>query len=130
MRYRIRSTSMLAAVIIVASARPMAAQQHEPASVPTALAKALMFPLFSVFEDQPHFVVERTPDGWPKDLAAPVPAKLVGGAAFGPIMSAVYRYPRGVDAVEAYQRVLAHAGFTRGTSMGREHGGFSSGQLP
>ena len=130
MRLRIRSTTILMAVVVAANARPMAAQQQEPATVPTSLAKALMFPFFSMFEDQPHFVVERTPDGWPKDLAAPVPAKLVGGAAFGPILSAVYRYPRGVDAVEAYQRVLAHAGFTRGASMGREHGGFSSGQMP
>jgi len=85
-----------------------------------------MSPYFAMFEDQPHFALDHTPDGWPKDLTPPAPATLLGGVTFGPLLSTVYRYPRRVDASAAYQRVLARAGFTRGSPVGRPRGGFTS----
>lgn len=126
MRVSSRAVATATMLVSLVSPRATCAQQIEPATIPTVLATALVAPFTSMFGKQPHFVLAHTPDGWPTDLSTSAPATLVGGFSLGPLHSAIYRYPRRVDAVKAYERVLAGAGFTRGMSMDRPHGGFTS----
>jgi hypothetical protein len=127
MRQSIRGVAAITALAITFGAQPMVAQQGEPATIPTALANALAAPYSEMFGEQPHFVVARTPSGWPAVLRAPAPAKLVGGLTIGPIRSVVYRYPSRVNAVGAWQHLLTAAGFTHAATPGRPRGGFTSG---
>lgn len=124
-------------VIILASsmnlafgARPLAAQNVEPATIPTVLAQVLEMPFARMFGDRPHYVVGRTPQGWPRALQAPASAKVIGGVKFGPMIAAVYRVPRRVNAMETYDRMLANAGYKRGELRTGPRGGFTSGEPP
>jgi hypothetical protein len=125
MRSSRRAVAAMLALSCMACARTASAQGREPATIPTALATAVLSPFFGMFGDRPHSVVGRTPEGWPKNLHVPASAALVGGVSLGPFCSAVYRYPRRDDAVEAFQRVLADAGFTRSTVGRTERGGLT-----
>lgn len=127
MRQSIRGVAAVVALAITFGTQPMLAQQDDPATIPTALANALAAPYTQMFGERPHFVVARAPSGWPAMLRATAPAKLVGGLTIGPIRSVVYRYPRRVNAMEAWQHLLTTAGFTHAATPGRPRGGFTSG---
>jgi hypothetical protein len=120
------SIALAAALVAAPSASPLVAQQGEPVMIPTSLAIALTGPYVRLFEELPHFVVGRAPDGWPAALEAPVPATLVGGVTFGHVRSVVFRYPSAVDPTSAYQQVLKRAGYTRGRNPMMPQGGFTS----
>lgn len=117
-------------LVIALGAGPLNAQQTEPATIPTALANALIAPYGRLFGARPHFVVARAPGGWPATLRPPAPAELIGGMTFGPMLAVVYRFPRQVNAEDAVQRVLAGAGFARAAAAGEPRGGFTSGHAP
>jgi len=127
-----KSTSLAIAVMtllsVLVGAHPLAAQRNEPVTIPTVLAQVLMMPLAQVFGDRPHYVVGRTPQGWPRALTAPASAKLIGGVKYGPISATVYRVPRRVNAVEWYERMLTNAGYKRGDVRPGPRGGFTSGE--
>jgi hypothetical protein len=107
-------------------ASPIHAQQRNPETIPTSLAIALTGPYVRLFEELPHFVVGRAPEGWPAALEAPAPAALVGGVTFGPMRTAVFQYPATVEPANAYREVLARAGYTRGRNPMTPQGGFTS----
>jgi len=118
--------ALVISCIVTPAAGQLVAQQDEPAMIPTSLAIALTGPYTRLFEEVPHFVVGRSPDGWPTTLQAPAPATLVGGVTFGPMRSVVVRYPAGVDAAKEYGQLLKRAGYTPGHNPMMPQGGFTS----
>lgn len=122
----LRRSCGIASMAIVIGPCTLAAQQDEPATIPTALASALLGPYLVSFGGRVHYVVARSPDGWPSALNPPRPAETVGGTTIGPFRATVYRYPRSADAMREYRRLLASAGYAPGGSP-RAKGGFTSG---
>lgn len=126
MKSPVRSVALVISLIATPGASPLVAQQGEPAMIPTALAIALTGPYARMFEERPHFVVGRSPEGWPAALEAPAPAALVGGLTFGPLRSVVIRYPATVDPSNEYRQLLQRAGYTLGRNPMMPQGGFTS----
>lgn len=126
MRSRLHTTALAAALIAAPSAGSLLAQQGEPAMIPTSLAIALSGPYVQLFEELPHFVVGRAPEGWPAALVAPAPATLVGGVTFGPMRTVVFQYPATADPANEFRQVMTRAGYTRGRNPMTAQGGFTS----
>jgi hypothetical protein len=126
MRSPLACIALAAALVAAPATSPLAAQQGEPAMIPTSLAIALTAPYTRLFEENPHFVVGRAPGGWPAALVAPAPATLVGGVTFGPMRTAVFQYPATIDPADAYRQLLTRAGYTRGRNPMMPQGGFTS----
>lgn len=118
--------ALVAALVAAPATSPLVAQQEEPAMIPTSLAIALTGPYMRLFEERPHFVIGRAPEGWPAALEAPAPATLVGGVSFGPMRTVVFQYPANVEPADAYRQRVTHAGYTRGRNPMMPQGGFTS----
>jgi hypothetical protein len=124
---RALGTIALAMLLVAApGVSSLHAQQRNPDTIPTSLAIALTGPYMQLFEELPHFVVGRAPEGWPAALEAPAPAALAGGVTFGPMRTAVFQYPATVEPASAYREVLTRAGYTRGRNPMTPQGGFTS----
>lgn len=126
MKSPLGNIALAAALVAAPAVRPLAAQQGEPAMIPTPLAIALTAPYTRLFEENPHFVVGRAPEGWPAALEASAPATIVGGVTFGPMRTAVFQYPAAVDPASAFRQVVTRAGYTRGRNPMMPQGGFTS----
>lgn len=120
------SRVLAATTLIGVLATPLAAQQREPAAIPTVLAKALISPFFGVLGRQPRFVVGRAPTGWKSSLDAGASVKVVGGVDMGSFRAVVYRFSSS-EAVTAYRERLLHSGFTP-SALQSPRGGFTSGE--
>jgi hypothetical protein len=126
MKSPLGTIALAVALVATPSASPLVAQQPEPAMIPTSLAIALTGPYVQLFEELPHFVVGRAPEGWPAALQAPAPATLVGGVTFGPMRTAVFQYPAALDPANEFRQVMTRAGYTRGRNPMMPQGGFTS----
>jgi len=116
-----------AVALLAALTSPLAAQQREPATIPTVLAKSMISPFFGEL-GTPHFVVGQLPSGWKATLDAGAAAKVVGGVSIGSFRSVIYRFPS-ADAVSEYRQRLRRSGFSP-AGVERPRGGFTSAEPP
>jgi hypothetical protein len=113
---RVLNSQRVAAALIVVAC-PLSAQVDAPKMIPAVLAEAIIGE-FGAMMGGIHFVVGETPDGWPKAIVPSAPARIVGGGKFGPMLTAVYEYPLGTDAIGSFESQLLKAGFTKAASTG------------
>ena len=129
MRVTVTPCATLALLASINGAATLHAQAAEPQSIPTSLAKSVIGEFGSMMGGL-HFVVGRTPTGWPSELTLPAPAKLVGGGTLGPVRTTVYEFPSASDWVSVIDAQLRRLGFAHAESplSGMRQGFVADGQ--
>jgi hypothetical protein len=90
-----------------------------PADDPAALLALSRILLGLDFKEAPVLVAGRVPERFPSDLVPPPPVVTVGGVSVADKVTAVFRYPPGVDSpIVAYRALLERAGWTPAHTLG------------
>jgi hypothetical protein len=115
---RARRLLFVAVVVFVPlTAAPVrtAVAQSGGGMIPTALAVAAAEPFSGLLGGHMQFVVDSAPDGWPKSIVLPAPARIVGGVGYADADIVLFDVPSAPErAMSSFASLLAAAGWRPG----------------